>query len=81
MPSNGEPLTLFIPVYFDNGLVSSNLIPLYNWFIAELCKEIEVVNLRPTSLTLKVELFGIKPVTSYGSHKEHLSLAFFPLGI
>jgi len=54
MPLNGEPLTLLIPVHVDDGLVVTNLIPLYNWFMTEICKDIEVVNLGPASLYLGI---------------------------
>ena len=54
MPLNGEPLTLLIPVHVDDGLVATNSIPLYNWFVAELCKDIEAVDLGPASLYLGI---------------------------
>ena len=50
MPSNGEPLTLLIPVNVDDGLVTTNSIPLFQWFITELRTEIGVVDLGPASL-------------------------------
>jgi len=56
MPPNGEPLTLLIPVHVDDGLVVTNSIPLYNWFITEICKDIEVVNLGPASLYLGIQI-------------------------
>ena len=56
MPSNGEPLKLLIPVHVDDGLVATNSIPLYQWFITELCKEIEAVDLGPTSLYLGIRI-------------------------
>jgi hypothetical protein len=56
MPSNGEPLTLLILVHVDDGLVATNSIPLYHWFIAELCKEIEAVDLGPASLYLGIRI-------------------------
>ena len=56
MPSNGEPLMLLIPVHVDDGLVATNSIPLYHWFIAELCKEIEAVDLGPASLYLGIRI-------------------------
>jgi hypothetical protein len=56
MPSNDEPLTLLIPVHVDDGLVATNSIPLYHWFIAELCKEIEAVDLGPASLYLGIRI-------------------------
>ena len=56
MPSNGEPLMLLIPVHVDDGLVATNSIPLYHWFIAELCKEIEAVDLGLASLYLGIRI-------------------------
>ena len=43
MPSDGSDLLLLIPVHVDDGLAVTNSIPLYTWFITELCKDIEVV--------------------------------------
>jgi len=54
MPSNGEPLTLLVPIHVDDGLVTTNSIPLYNWFITELCKDIEAIDLGPASLYLGI---------------------------
>ena len=61
MPSNGEHLTLLIPVHVDDGLVATNSIPLYHWFITELCKEIEVVDLGPASLYLGIRIIRDRP--------------------
>jgi len=56
MPLNGEPVTLLIPVHVDDGLVVTNSIPLYNWFMTEICKNIEAVNLGPASLYLGIRI-------------------------
>ena len=42
MPSDGSDLLLLIPVHVDDSLAVTNSIPLYTWFITELCKDIEV---------------------------------------
>jgi len=72
MPSNGEPLMLLIPVHIDDGLVATNSIPLYNWFIAELCKDIEAVELGLASLYL-----GIRIIQDHMCHKLWLSQKAF----
>jgi hypothetical protein len=54
MPLNGSDLILIVPVHVDDGLGVTNSIPLYNWFISELCKDIEVVNMGPVSLYLGI---------------------------
>ena len=47
LPSPGIPLFLIIPIHVDDGLAISNSLPLYNWFIAEVSKTIEIVCLGP----------------------------------
>ena len=61
MPSNGEHLTLLIPVHIDDGLVATNSIPLYHWFITKLCKEIEAVDLDLASLYLGIRIIRDRP--------------------
>jgi len=56
MPSNGEDLILLVPVHVDDGLAVTNSIPLYNWFISELSKELEVVDLGPVSMFLAIHI-------------------------
>jgi len=72
MPPNGEPLTLLIPVHVDDGLITTNSIPLYNWFITEICKDIEAVDLGPASLYL-----GIQIIRDCKWHKLWLSQKAF----
>lgn len=50
MPSSGGDLILMVPVHVDDGLAVTNSLPLYNWFIAELSKELEVIDLGPVSM-------------------------------
>jgi len=54
MPSNGKDLILLVPVHINNGLAITNSIPLYNWFISELSKELEVIDLGPVSMFLAI---------------------------
>jgi len=56
MPSNGNDLILMVPVHVDDGLAVTNSIPLYNWFITKLSKELEVVDLGPVSLFLAIRI-------------------------
>jgi len=56
MPSNGNDLILMVPVHVDDSLAVTNSIPLYNWFITELSKELEVVDLGPVSLFLAIHI-------------------------
>jgi len=61
MPSDGADLVLIILVHVDDGLGVTNSIPLYNWFIAELCKDIEVVDMGPVSLYLGICITRDRP--------------------
>ena len=54
VPPNGHDLLLMVPVHVDDGLAVTNSIPLYTWFIAELSKELEVVDLGPVSMFLAI---------------------------
>jgi len=56
MPSDGADLILIVPVHMDDGLGITNSMPLYNWFINELCKDIEVVDMGPVSLYLGIHI-------------------------
>lgn len=47
MPASGDPLLLIIPIHVDDGLAISNSLPLYNWFISEISKSIDIVCLGP----------------------------------
>jgi hypothetical protein len=68
MPSDGTDLRLVVPVHVDDGLATTNSIALYNWFLKELCKHIEVVDLGPASLYL-----GIRIVRDRSQRKLWLS--------
>ena len=57
-----EPdLRTLVPVHVDDGLSVTNSIPLYNWFITELCKDIEVVDMGPVSLYLGIRITHDRP--------------------
>lgn len=43
MPSSGEPLTLIVLIHIDDGLAVSNLLPLYQWFVAKMLKKTDFV--------------------------------------
>jgi hypothetical protein len=43
LPPSGEPLFLIIPIHVDDGLAVTNSITLYNWFITEMMKSIEII--------------------------------------
>jgi len=72
MPSDGADLVLIIPVHVDDSLGVTNSIPLYNWFIVELCKDIEVVDMGPVSLYL-----GICITHDHPNRKLYLSQKAF----
>ena len=44
MPANGEPLTIFVPVHVDDGLVSMNSSALYLWFIRTINTHFPVID-------------------------------------
>ena len=56
MPSNGGDLILMVPVHVDDGLSVTNSLPLYNWFKAELSKDLEVINLGTVSIFLVIHI-------------------------
>jgi hypothetical protein len=45
MPSNGDPLVLYVPIHVDDGLAITNSPSLYHWFIATLKKNLLIVDL------------------------------------
>jgi hypothetical protein len=45
MPANGDPLVLYIPIHVDNGLVITNLLPLYQWFLSVLKRKLLIIDL------------------------------------
>jgi len=65
MPSDGKPLFLIVPVHVDDGLVVTNSIPLYNWFIDQLTPDLEVVDMGPVAMYLgnriTMESWTVKP--------------------
>jgi len=61
MPADGTEFILFVPVHVDDGLAVTNSIPLYNWFITELCKDIEVIDMGPVSLYLGIRITHDRP--------------------
>jgi hypothetical protein len=61
MPSNGEDLILMVPVHVDDGLAVTNSIPLYSWFITELSKELEIIDLGPVSMFLAIRIHRDRP--------------------
>ena len=38
MPANGSELVIIVPVHVDDGLVSTNSLPLYHWVISKVNK-------------------------------------------
>jgi len=52
MPADGKPLFLIVPVHIDDGLAITNSTPLYNWFIAQLTPDLEVVDMGPVAMYL-----------------------------
>jgi len=72
MPADGTELILFVPAHVNDGLTVTNSIPLYNWFITELCKDIEVIDMGLVSLYL-----GIHITHDHPNQKLHLSQRAF----
>jgi len=60
MPPDGD-LILLVLVHVDDGLAVMNSIPLYTWFIAELSKELEVVDLGLVSMFLVICIHCDRP--------------------
>jgi len=52
MPMTGKPLIHIIPIHVDDGLVATNSMPLYNWFIDQLTPDLEIVDMGPVSMYL-----------------------------
>jgi len=74
MPLEGTDLILIVPVHVDDGLGVSNMIPLYTWFISELCRDIEVVDMGLVSLYLGIRIVCDRP------NRKLLSLIFLICG-
>jgi len=74
MPSSGDNLILMVPIHVDDGLAVTNSIPLYTWFIFELSKELEVVDLGPVSMFLEIHIHCDHPRWKiYLSQKSFIS--------
>lgn len=54
MPTNGLDLFIIVPLHVDDGLSVTNSLPLYfcQWFIAQLLRDMEVVDMGPVSMYL-----------------------------
>jgi len=72
MPSNRDDLILMVPVHIDDGLAVTNSIPLYSWFITELSKELDDVDLGLVSMFLVIHIHCDHP-----HHKIFLSQKSF----
>ena len=74
MPSNGDNLILMVPIHVDDGLVITNSIPLYTWFLSKLSKELEVVDLSPISMFLAIHIHHDRPCRKlYLSQKSFIT--------
>ncbi len=56
MPPNGEPLQMIVPVHVDDGLVSTNSILLYAWFIAAINSKFETIDQGPVSAYVSLRI-------------------------
>ncbi|KAJ3489748.1 hypothetical protein NLJ89_g11496 [Agrocybe chaxingu] len=56
MPAGGKPLVLVVPIHVDDGLGVTNSEPLYKWFISQLQKHVQVIDLGPCSRFLSVSI-------------------------
>ena len=56
MPPNGDDLVIFMPVHVDDGLVATNLLPLYQWILSKMNKYFEVNDLGTASLYLGIRI-------------------------
>lgn len=54
MPKSSDPLIMIIPVHVDDGLVSTNSLKLYLWFIQTINLCFKVVDLGSTSMFLGI---------------------------
>jgi Reverse transcriptase (RNA-dependent DNA polymerase) len=61
MPSNGEPLVLYIPLHVDDGLAITNSAPLYAWFLSMLSKRLHIVDLGPCAKFLNILIIRDRP--------------------
>ena len=54
MPTNGDPLVLFVPIHVDDGLAITNSLSLYRWFLFTLQKKLLIVDLGECSKFLSI---------------------------
>jgi len=53
---NSDDLVIFMPIHIDDGLVVTNSLPLYQWVLAEMNKQIKVNDLGTASLYLGIRI-------------------------
>ena len=54
MPSNGDPLILYVPIHVNDGLAITNSLLLYQWFLTSLWKNLLIVDLGECSKFLSI---------------------------
>jgi Reverse transcriptase (RNA-dependent DNA polymerase) len=54
LPTNGNPLVLYIPIHVDDGLAITNSLPLYHWFLSVLKQTLSIVDLGECSKFLSI---------------------------
>jgi hypothetical protein len=54
MPPNRKPLVLYAPIHVDDGLVITNSLPLYHWFLSALKKKLQIVDMGTCSKFLSI---------------------------
>lgn len=58
---DGEPLTIIVPIHVDDGLGVTNSPALWEWFIREMRRFVNVVDLGPVSLFLGIHIVRDRP--------------------
>ena len=61
MPTDGQPLVLYVPLHIDDGLGITNSPELYNWFIASLSRCLGIVDLGQCSKFLSIVIIHDRP--------------------
>ena len=61
MPSNGKPLKLMLPVHVDDCLGATNSAPLWDWWIREMNKHMEVKDLGDVEVYLGMRIMRDRP--------------------
>jgi len=61
MPSDGSPLTLFVPIHVDDGLGITNSAPLYKWFLHSLAERLHIVDLGCCAKFLSIVIVRDRP--------------------